>query len=147
MTAFAIIFIVILLCLAKRVDRNEVNSNFLTLEQPPQPASATTSAPRQGGMDHSEINICTEMVVLCENRTNPGPDSHACPICLELYLPEDIVRKIAKCEHCFHAHCIELWLRKSITCPVCRTALPDVESWYSFSFGLFILLFFFSLKY
>ncbi|XP_075521209.1 putative RING-H2 finger protein ATL21A isoform X2 [Primulina tabacum] len=126
--AFAIIFIIFLLCLAKRVDRIEVNSNFLTLEQPPHSASATTSAPRQGGMDDSEINICTEMIVLRESRTNPGPDSHACPICLELYLPEDVVRRIAKCEHCFHSHCVELWLRKNITCPVCRTALPDVKS-------------------
>ncbi|KAK6158872.1 hypothetical protein DH2020_006186 [Rehmannia glutinosa] len=109
--------------------RYEINSNIPTADVQPESATATTGPPRSTveGMDESKINSCTELVVVSENRRNTGTESNTCSICLESYLPKDVVRSIAKCEHCFHAECIELWLRKNRTCPVCRTVLVDVE--------------------
>ncbi|XP_051144094.1 RING-H2 finger protein ATL22-like [Andrographis paniculata] len=83
----------------------------------PSPAAAR-------GLDESKINACTELVVL---RTNPE-EFNACSICLEGYCPEEQLRSIAKCQHSFHAQCIEQWLSKSTTCPVCRTILSDLHS-------------------
>lgn len=93
-----------------------------------QPESATTGPPRSttGGLDESTINACTEVVVVSESERNRGNDSNSpCPICLDSYVLQDSVRSIAKCEHLFHAECIELWLSKSRTCPVCRTNIVD----------------------
>jgi hypothetical protein len=36
---------------------------------------------------------------------------------------EEIVS--TECDHLFHKKCCEEWLRKSRTCPVCRTDIPS----------------------
>ncbi|KZV21901.1 hypothetical protein F511_05591 [Dorcoceras hygrometricum] len=118
-----IVFTVCVLFTFKRRGRSD------EIDIQPETATASTAPPHQEGIDDTKINTCTELIVINESKTNSGPDSssHMCPICLEGYNSQDIVRSIAKCEHCFHADCIELWLRKNITCPVCRTTLSDVE--------------------
>ncbi|KAF9450399.1 hypothetical protein P691DRAFT_632184, partial [Macrolepiota fuliginosa MF-IS2] len=47
-----------------------------------------------------------------------------CPICLEDYEPDDDVLKMGNCVHWQHKACLEKWLEKANTCPVCRA---DVE--------------------
>jgi hypothetical protein len=47
-----------------------------------------------------------------------------CPICLEPYRLHDTVRTIP-CFHTFHTKCIDPWLVRKATCPVCKhPALP-----------------------
>ncbi|XP_073291160.1 putative RING-H2 finger protein ATL21A [Primulina huaijiensis] len=121
-----LVFTICLLFMFKRRgSRDEINVPDIQ----PETATATTAPPHQEGLDDSKINTCTSLVIINESKTNSEPDSssYICPICLEGYKSQDIVRSIAKCEHRFHADCIELWLRKNITCPVCRTTLSDVE--------------------
>ncbi|KDO46573.1 hypothetical protein CISIN_1g035703mg [Citrus sinensis] len=52
-------------------------------------------------------------------RTN---DYGPCSICLCDYKPKDSVRCIPDCHHCFHADCVDEWLRMSATCPLCRSS-------------------------
>ena len=48
-----------------------------------------------------------------------------CPICLESFEKGDVVVKLpCPCKHCaYHRDCIEPWLKKNNTCPMCRTVL------------------------
>lgn len=78
----------------------------------PQPETTT-------GLDESTIESYTK-VVLGESRRVPGPNHGTCPICLAEYHPKETVRCIPECEHCFHAECIDEWLKINGTCPVCR---------------------------
>ncbi|KAK6804656.1 hypothetical protein RDI58_002440 [Solanum bulbocastanum] len=71
------------------------------------------------GLDDSTIESYTK-VVLGESRRIPGPNHGICPICLAEYHPKETVRCIPECEHCFHAECIDEWLKINGTCPVCR---------------------------
>ncbi|XP_059311115.1 putative RING-H2 finger protein ATL21A [Lycium ferocissimum] len=71
------------------------------------------------GLDDSTIESYTK-VVLGESRRVPGPNHGTCPICLGEYHAKEIVRSIPECEHCFHAECIDEWLKINGTCPVCR---------------------------
>lgn len=49
-----------------------------------------------------------------------------CSICLSEYEAGDILRQLPPCEHVFHLPCIDSWLRRNKTCPVCRNSLePD----------------------
>ncbi|XP_008786940.1 putative RING-H2 finger protein ATL69 [Phoenix dactylifera] len=48
----------------------------------------------------------------------PGP----CPICLAEYEGEEALRRVPECGHCFHADCVDEWLRVSATCPLCRSS-------------------------
>ncbi|MQM05931.1 hypothetical protein Taro_038750 [Colocasia esculenta] len=52
----------------------------------------------------------------------PKPAGGPCPICLSEYRPGETMRRIPECEHCFHAGCVDEWLRVSATCPVCRNS-------------------------
>eukprot|EP00446_Apocalathium_sp_SHHI-4_P085589 CAMPEP_0177485194 /NCGR_PEP_ID=MMETSP0369-20130122/28425_1 /TAXON_ID=447022 ORGANISM="Scrippsiella hangoei-like, Strain SHHI-4" /NCGR_SAMPLE_ID=MMETSP0369 /ASSEMBLY_ACC=CAM_ASM_000364 /LENGTH=237 /DNA_ID=CAMNT_0018961345 /DNA_START=88 /DNA_END=802 /DNA_ORIENTATION=+ len=56
-----------------------------------------------------------------------GEGDKECRVCLEEYEPdmcnEDIVR--LPCMHYAHVHCMESWLVRSPTCPVCRTNLRE----------------------
>lgn len=74
------------------------------------------------GLDGSIINTYPK-VVLGESRRLPKPnDDGFCSICLSQYRPNDTVRCIPECNHCFHAGCVDEWLRMSATCPLCRNS-------------------------
>ncbi|KAG2397509.1 RING-H2 finger protein [Vigna angularis] len=54
-----------------------------------------------------------------------------CAICLEEVGEGEAVKMIAYCKHVFHADCIDRWLEKQVTCPVCRCCCErcgEVES-------------------
>lgn len=53
-----------------------------------------------------------------ENQTNDSCEEEDCSICYETTKDSDIVK--LKCEHIFHKKCIEQWVEKSGTCPLCR---------------------------
>ncbi|XP_024992779.1 RING-H2 finger protein ATL52-like [Cynara cardunculus var. scolymus] len=46
-----------------------------------------------------------------------------CTICLGEYQEKEVLRIMPKCGHSFHLSCIDLWLRKQSTCPVCRLCI------------------------
>lgn len=60
--------------------------------------------------------------ILGESRRLPKPDDNICPICLSEYKPKETLRTIPSCQHCFHADCIDEWLRLNASCPVCRNS-------------------------
>ncbi|KAF5731693.1 RING-H2 finger protein ATL5-like isoform X2 [Tripterygium wilfordii] len=46
-----------------------------------------------------------------------------CSICLGEYQEAEVLRIMPQCGHNFHVSCIDIWLRKQSTCPVCRFPL------------------------
>jgi hypothetical protein len=50
-----------------------------------------------------------------------------CLICMEKYKSGELKRKIPKCSHYFHKKCIDKWLKKKATCPICRCNLLENE--------------------
>lgn len=61
-------------------------------------------------------------IVLGDSRRLPRPNNGPCSICLCDYEARDPVRCIPECNHCFHADCVDEWLRTSATCPLCRNS-------------------------
>lgn len=45
------------------------------------------------------------------------------PICAICRCPLDLGCETVSCNHRFHTMCIHRWLRRSATCPICRTTL------------------------
>ncbi|GLT84776.1 hypothetical protein SLE2022_029900 [Rubroshorea leprosula] len=89
------------------------NSNLSTVAE----RSTTTAV----GMDDSTIESY-QKVVLGESQGLPGPNGSTCSICLSEYQSKETLRCIPKCQHCFHAGCIDEWLRLNSTCPLCRNS-------------------------
>lgn len=56
----------------------------------------------------------------------PSEDEKACSVCLCEYEDGDLIRQLLPCRHDFHCKCIDQWLSKNSTCPMCRIMLaPD----------------------
>ncbi|XP_015062255.1 putative RING-H2 finger protein ATL69 [Solanum pennellii] len=96
------------------------------------------------GLDRPVIESFPK-VVLGESKRLPSSisDTNTCAICLCEYCVKDSVRCMPECNHCFHADCVDEWLQKSGSCPICRsspvstsagsTPLP-VPNYYRFNF-------------
>ncbi|GAY59581.1 hypothetical protein CUMW_195510 [Citrus unshiu] len=54
----------------------------------------------------------------------PGLDAE-CVICLSDFALGEHVRLLPKCNHGFHVHCIDRWLRSNSSCPKCRHCLIE----------------------
>ncbi|KAL7234702.1 hypothetical protein ACSBR1_018201 [Camellia fascicularis] len=75
------------------------------------------------GLEKPMIESYYPKTVLGESKRLPRPDEGpCCCICLSEYKPKDAIRWVPECNHCFHAHCIDEWLRMSATCPICRNS-------------------------
>ncbi|XP_008803264.1 RING-H2 finger protein ATL7-like [Phoenix dactylifera] len=48
-----------------------------------------------------------------------------CSICLGEYEEKEVLRIMPSCGHSFHLACIDVWLQKQATCPICRLPLND----------------------
>ncbi|XP_040375838.1 RING-H2 finger protein ATL39-like [Oryza brachyantha] len=54
----------------------------------------------------------------------PAPPTPVdCAVCLGQVDTGEKVRQLPKCEHLFHAECVDAWLRAHSTCPMCRAAV------------------------
>ncbi|KAF7063196.1 hypothetical protein CFC21_069717 [Triticum aestivum] len=52
-------------------------------------------------------------------------DTHTtCVVCLAEYADGDELRRLPGCKHAFHRLCVDEWLRRRPSCPLCRTSLP-----------------------
>lgn len=60
-------------------------------------------------------------------RTESNPELERCSICLSKFEAGEKVRELVDCNHCFHRHCVEKWLKGyRATCPLCRNmVVPD----------------------
>ncbi|XP_017973202.1 PREDICTED: putative RING-H2 finger protein ATL21A [Theobroma cacao] len=88
------------------------------------PELNATVAPQptiEDGLDGPTIESYPK-IVIGESRRLPKPDDNTCPICLCEYWPKETLRSIPQCQHCFHADCIDEWLRLNATCPICRNS-------------------------
>ncbi|KAL9243511.1 hypothetical protein vseg_017387 [Gypsophila vaccaria] len=47
----------------------------------------------------------------------------SCTICLQDFIEDEKVRKLPVCEHLFHIHCIDKWLERRTSCPICRNTI------------------------
>ncbi|KAL6532789.1 hypothetical protein OROGR_013749 [Orobanche gracilis] len=79
------------------------------------PADASVSAAAEA-LPHIQTSIPD---VLYSAPSSPiTPD---CPICLDSFQEGDLCRNIPVCKHLFHAKCLDKWIVKKPTCPVCRS--------------------------
>ncbi|KAI3459846.1 hypothetical protein Pfo_016509 [Paulownia fortunei] len=48
-----------------------------------------------------------------------------CVVCLGQVSKGEKYRILGNCKHGFHAHCIDAWLQRHSTCPLCRSLVPQ----------------------
>ncbi|KAK1418625.1 hypothetical protein QVD17_27770 [Tagetes erecta] len=60
------------------------------------------------------------------NKTSQMDYDIECSVCLSVFEEGEEVRKLPRCNHLFHASCIDMWLYSHFDCPLCRA--PVVEA-------------------
>ncbi|XP_030540264.2 putative RING-H2 finger protein ATL21B isoform X2 [Rhodamnia argentea] len=95
----------------RRHPREETNTDFTTVIVP---RSFVVM-----GLDRPTIESYPK-TLLGASRRLPKPADNTCPICLCEYQPQEALRTIPKCDHYFHADCVDEWLTMHSTCPLCR---------------------------
>lgn len=50
-----------------------------------------------------------------------GVEVNECAVCLSAFEDGEEVRRLPKCNHSFHAPCIDMWLYSHMDCPLCRS--------------------------
>ncbi|CAA0821396.1 RING-H2 finger protein ATL52 [Striga hermonthica] len=48
-------------------------------------------------------------------------DGPECVVCLSAFEEGEELRRLPKCNHSFHAPCIDMWLYTHMDCPLCRS--------------------------
>ncbi|CAN6691104.1 unnamed protein product [Malus baccata var. baccata] len=49
-----------------------------------------------------------------------------CVICMEDFEIDQLCQVFPSCNHTFHSNCMNTWLKKSLTCPICRNCVLDL---------------------
>ncbi|KAJ8771192.1 hypothetical protein K2173_025907 [Erythroxylum novogranatense] len=87
-------------------------------------ALAQIQLPRkQRGLDPSIIETLPVFEYSEVKEVKLGREIMACAVCLSEFQDEETLRLLPKCDHVFHAQCIDTWLAAHVTCPVCRADL------------------------
>eukprot|EP00755_Sulcionema_specki_P024633 Sspe_Gene.15132::Locus_5254_Transcript_2_4_Confidence_0.500_Length_961::g.15132::m.15132 len=90
--------------------------------------AANSETPKEKrGLTSDEINNHSSIILLSSqcgdaDVPDPPPDgvfSQECIMCLEEYSVGDKARMLP-CHHYYHSKCIEDWLKRSRTCPLCQ---------------------------
>lgn len=97
------------------------------------PQSSDFAADLDGPIDHTRTGL--EPLVIAAIPTMKynceafhSKDDAQCSICLGEYKEKEILRIIPTCRHDFHLACLDLWLQKQTTCPICRVSLKELQA-------------------
>jgi hypothetical protein len=52
-----------------------------------------------------------------------GRFEEECSICQEIMMEGNVVLKLS-CRHAYHTECVQTWLERHNTCPLCRNEMP-----------------------
>ncbi|KAK8966467.1 E3 ubiquitin-protein ligase ATL31 [Platanthera guangdongensis] len=83
---------------------------------------------RQRGLDPAILETFPLLVYSEVKEHKIGKGALECAICLNEFEDDDTIRLLPKCDHVFHQDCIDAWLSKHVTCPVCRTNYAVVDT-------------------
>ncbi|KAJ8899996.1 hypothetical protein K2173_024107 [Erythroxylum novogranatense] len=72
------------------------------------------------GLDDVTLNTYPKLLYSQAKLEKGDTIATCCSICLGEYKDHDLLRLLPDCDHIFHIQCIDPWLKRRASCPVCR---------------------------
>lgn len=76
-----------------------------------------------GGMSRDLIDRIPKTRFSAASNCDQETDSSCCPVCLQDFGARQFVRALPQCQHIFHVRCIDSWLLRHASCPLCRAGV------------------------
>ncbi|KAE9448670.1 hypothetical protein C3L33_19421, partial [Rhododendron williamsianum] len=89
----------------------------LVANNQPTPNGLISSGSRSSGIDKTVIESLPFFKFSALRGTREGLE---CAVCLSKFEDVEVLRLLPKCKHAFHIDCIDLWLERHSSCPLCR---------------------------
>ncbi|GJN15012.1 hypothetical protein PR202_gb01897 [Eleusine coracana subsp. coracana] len=92
-------------------------------ESPGSSSRGGAAAASPVGLDPAVIARYPRVPFSSRAAAGAGADAEvSCSICLSEYRDGEMLRVMPECRHRFHLACLDAWLRRSASCPVCRSS-------------------------
>lgn len=75
------------------------------------------------GLPGDMVEKIPKIKITCNNNVDLSGDNASCSVCLQDFQLGEIVRSLPHCNHMFHLPCIDEWLVRHGSCPLCRRDL------------------------
>lgn len=76
-----------------------------------------------GGMSRDLINKIPTIWFSDSTNSDQETDRSCCSVCLQDFGSRQFVRALPQCHHIFHVRCIDSWLQRNASCPLCRSGV------------------------
>ncbi|KAL5198617.1 hypothetical protein ABZP36_002129 [Zizania latifolia] len=76
-----------------------------------------------GGMSGALINRIPKTSFSAATNSDQETDNNCCAVCLQDFEASQFVRVLPHCQHMFHVKCIDNWLSRHASCPLCRAGV------------------------
>ncbi|XP_071731236.1 NEP1-interacting protein-like 1 [Rutidosis leptorrhynchoides] len=75
------------------------------------------------GLPENLVEKLPKIKITNDNNVDDSGDRVSCSVCLQDFQLEESVRSLPHCHHMFHLPCIDKWLVRHASCPLCRRDL------------------------
>ncbi|KQJ97655.1 NEP1-interacting protein-like 1 [Brachypodium distachyon] len=79
-----------------------------------------TGSGARGGLPASALRRLPEIRIDEDTAVDAGGEALCCSVCLQDLQVGEPARRLPVCRHVFHAPCIDRWLARHASCPLCR---------------------------
>ncbi|XP_010918134.1 NEP1-interacting protein 1 [Elaeis guineensis] len=73
-----------------------------------------------GGMSEDSVDKLPKIKITADNNVDASGDQICCSVCLQDFQIGETARSLPECRHIFHLPCIDNWLTRHGSCPLCR---------------------------
>ncbi|KAK4253948.1 hypothetical protein QN277_009390 [Acacia crassicarpa] len=75
------------------------------------------------GLTGDSVEKIPKITITNDNNIDAWGERVSCSVCLQDFQPAETVRSLPHCHHMFHLPCIDKWLFRHGSCPLCRRDL------------------------
>ncbi|KAJ8771065.1 hypothetical protein K2173_023390 [Erythroxylum novogranatense] len=72
------------------------------------------------GLPGDSVEKIPKITITTKNNVDTSGDKVSCSVCLQDFQLGETVRSLPHCHHMFHLPCIDKWLLRHASCPLCR---------------------------